>query len=135
VGYIYANVATCQYKTDYFDPQNQNVKRFKCDRYAIDNKEVCLFPDKTFLQDKKYPDNIQKAADVFTSFIRDKISDRNYDRIECIGYHIPDIAIHEKFTKPVFFIQCEFQETDFSESLFSAKTCFSESLFSATRFL
>jgi len=124
-------VTICQYKTEYSDPQNRNVKKhFKCDRAALDNKELCLFHDKTFLQDKNHPDNIQKAIDVFTSFIRDKISDCTCNRIECIGYYLPDIGIHEKFTKPVFVIQCKFQEADFSRSLFSGKAYFSESLFS-----
>ena len=121
-------MTSCQYETEYFE--NSNVKHFKCERDALDNKGACLFHDRSFLQDKNHPENVQKS-DLFTCFIRDKISDPASDRIECIGYHLPNITIHEKFTKTVLFIECKFQETDFSKSLFLAKAYFSKSLFLA----
>ena len=109
---------------EYRDPHNLKAsKRFRCDITAVGSKEVCLFHDKTFLQDKKHPDNMQLAIDVFTSLIRDKNSDSSCDIIECVGYHLPDIEIREQFTKPIFFIKCKFLELDFSRSCFR-EVCF-----------
>ncbi|MHA1583509.1 MAG: pentapeptide repeat-containing protein [Candidatus Baldrarchaeia archaeon] len=112
----------CQYEKNYYDYEIGDLNLFKCDENAVKNG-LCIFHHPMYwkthedLVRNKFYKKVEKAI-------------RNREKLICIGYNLPTIAIHKrKFAAPIYFVYTRFQGgTDFSETKFS-KVSFLEARF------
>jgi hypothetical protein len=110
----------CSYKSEYYDFQSYKTKTFPCDQEPLENKDVCLFHNKSYLKDRNHPENKNKVIERLQKRIEN--SKKNKMPLKCIGYYLPDIELNkEEFFQPVYFNNCKFQKASFSGATFSSK--------------
>jgi uncharacterized protein YjbI with pentapeptide repeats len=122
------NIPSCTFTTRYNDYQINKLQTFKCKQIPLANKHVCLFHDKTYLEDSNHPENKEYVSRTLYDIVEQSI--RKDEPLYCIGYYLPNITIDEKFKQPIYFQACKFKGVDFSDAKFSAKTNFFQATFS-----
>ena len=125
-------MAECKFTTKYLDHEQSEYADYNCDSKDEDilDSGWCIFHDENYLQDKSnnYKEHEQKVRDRLEAKVRNSI-DKN-EPLLCIGYHLPDFTINGNFTKPVYFMECEFRgKADFYEATFSAEANFTSAKF------
>jgi uncharacterized protein YjbI with pentapeptide repeats len=114
-------LARCTYVKDYYD-WGKDTNHFECNEEADENR-FCIFHDEGYLKNSEnLAAHEQNILSRFKQKIRRCVS--KDEPLLCVGYHLPQIEVKERFTQPVVFDDAKIGFADFSECKFLSSVNF-----------
>jgi hypothetical protein len=67
------SVVTCTSKINYYDYKLSEINPFLCDQERLEDKDLCLFYEESYLKDHNYPENKETVIEKLYKIIEESI--------------------------------------------------------------